>query len=378
MKMKEETIYRNLQKHLDKQAVGFPATKSGAEIRILKRLFSPEEALLAMYLSCQPRSIKDIYETAKSSGMSFTDMETMLDAMLKNGAIGHAIKENIHYYYNLPFVIGMYEWQLDRLTPEFLADVAKYTSDKAFGLEFLSTKLPQMRTIPVEKSIRVEHHVTTYDNLREIINGTDGPIGINECICRKSAGIRGKPCKKTPRLETCMVFSDWAREAIKAGISRLVDKAEALEIARQNQADGLILQPSNNQKVEFVCACCGCCCGMLGIQKMLPKPVDFWATNHYAVVNAESCSGCGTCVDRCQVNAVRIDEKIGISRINLDRCIGCGNCVVSCPSEALSLIKKEKQITPPTNAENLYKIIAENKPGTLSKIRVLARLVLKK
>jgi electron transport complex protein RnfB len=236
MKMKEETVYRNLQKHLDKQAVGFPATKSGAEIRILKRFFSPEEAQMALHLSYQPRSIKDIYETVRSSGISLADMEAVLGAMLKKGSIGHSVKENTDYYFTLPFIVGMYEWQLNRLTPEFLADVAEYASDKAFGLEFLSTKLPQMRTIPVEKSIRVEHHVTTYDNLKEIINTTDGPIGILECICRKAAGIRGKPCKKTARLETCMVFGDWAREAIKMGISRPISQAEALEIARQNEA----------------------------------------------------------------------------------------------------------------------------------------------
>jgi electron transport complex protein RnfB len=134
-----------------------------------------------------------------------------------------------------------------------------------------------------------------------------------------------------------------------------------------------VLQPSNNQKVEFICACCG----MLGIQKMLPRPVDFWAANYYAVVNAEACNGCGTCVKRCQVNAVKMDAKAGIARINLDRCIGCGNCVTSCPSGALSLVKKEKPTTPPADAGNLYKIIGDNKPGTLGKIRVVSRLILK-
>ena len=32
-------IYRKLQEHLDKYAVGFPATKSGVEIKVLKHLF---------------------------------------------------------------------------------------------------------------------------------------------------------------------------------------------------------------------------------------------------------------------------------------------------------------------------------------------------
>jgi ferredoxin len=377
--MKEsEKVYRDLQKHLDQQAVGFPATKSGAEIRILKRLFSPEEARLTMYLSYQPRSLQEVFDTVRPEGMSLADMGKILDGMMSKGAIGRILKQNIQHYYTMPFLIGMYEWQLGKLTPEFLADTDEYFADRNVGLAILSTKLPQMRTIPVEKSIHVDHHVTTYDNLKEIINGTDGPIGINECICRQRAGKKGNPCQKTSRLETCMVFGEWAKEAIKQGMSRSINKAEALEIMRQNEADGLVLQPSNDQKVEFVCACCGCCCGMLGLQKKLPKPVDFWATNYYAVVNTESCTGCGTCVERCQVNAARIDEKAGVSRINLDRCIGCGNCVTSCPSEALSLIRKDKETVPPEDLESLYKTNAENKPGTLGKIKLISRMVLKK
>lgn len=376
--VREEGIYQDLQKHLNKQPVGYPATKSGVEIRLLKRFFNPEEARLAMKLSYKPCSINDIYEVVKESGMSFNDMENMLDEMMKNGGIGHLEREGTRYFFNVPLVIGMYEGQLNRLTPEFLADFDEYTSDKTFGLEFLSTELPQMRTIPVGKSIRPEHHVTTYDHLMDLITGTDGPIVVNECICRKVADSKGNPCQKTARLETCMALGDIAKNCLRTGVGREVSKEEALDIARQNECDGLILQPSNTQKVEFICACCGCCCGMLQVHKLLPKPVDFWATNYYASVDPESCTGCETCVERCQVNAISIDEHLGVSTVNLDRCIGCGNCVSSCPSEAISLFKKEKEVTPPENSEDLYDTIMANKKGTFGKRKLATRLILKR
>lgn len=375
---REEGIYRDLQKHLNEQPVGYPATKSGVEIRLLKRFFNPEEARLAMKLSYKPCSMNDIYEVVKESGMSFNDMEHMLDEMMKNGAIGHLERQGIRYFFNVPLVVGMYEGQLNRLTPEFLADFDEYTSDKAFGLEFLSTELPQMRTIPVRKSIQPEHHVTTYDHLTDLITGTDGPIVVNECICRKAADVKGNPCQKTTRLETCMALGDIAKNCLRIGVGREVSKEEALDITRQNESDGLILQPSNTQKVEFICACCGCCCGMLRVHKMLPKPVDFWSTNYYAWVDPESCTGCETCVERCQINAVSIDENLGISTVNLDRCLGCGNCVSSCPSEAISLLKKEKELIPPENSEDLYDTIMANKKGTFGKIKLATRLILKK
>ena len=47
-----ETVYQDLAKHLDKLSGGFPPSESGAEIRILQRLFTPEEAGLAVTLRC--------------------------------------------------------------------------------------------------------------------------------------------------------------------------------------------------------------------------------------------------------------------------------------------------------------------------------------
>ncbi len=375
---KEEQIYRNLQQHLDEQAVGYPATKSGAEIRILKRFFSPEEAQLAMHLTYKPASIEHIYELAKGSGISFDSVERMLNNMAKNEVIGLVEKEGMRHFFSIPFVVGMFEGQLKRLTPEFLSDVEQYVTDKAFGLSFLSTELPQMRTIPVGKSVSVEHHVTTYDHISDIIRGTEGPFAILECICRKMAGMKGNPCKKTSRQETCMAMGDTARNVIQNARGRAIGREEALEIARTNEADGLVFQPSNTRKVDFVCACCGCCCGMLRVHKMLPKPVDFWATNYYASVNAETCSGCGICAERCQVGAVAVDERSGSSFVNLNRCLGCGNCVVTCPTGAMSLLKKGKEIVPPQDTEGLYEVIMANKKGRLGKMKVAAKLMLRK
>ena len=373
-----EQTYRELQQHLDEQPMGFPATRSGAEIRILKRFFSPEEARLAMHLSYQPRSIERICETVKESGMALSDVDAMLNGMMKNGVIGRIEREGAHYFYNLPFVVGMFEGQLNRLTPEFLKEVEEYTSDRAFGLNSLSTKVPQMRTIPVGKSITVDHHVTTYDHLTEVINRTDGPIVINECLCRKVAAMKGNPCQKTSRVETCMALGDIAKNCVGAGMGRVISREEALDITRENEADGLVLQPSNTQEIEFVCACCGCCCGMLRVHKMLPRPVDFWATNYYASVDTETCTGCGSCVERCQVNALAIEEGHSVPSINPARCIGCGNCVSSCPSQALSLVKKEKEVVPPLDTQDLYRVIMANKKGKLGRIKLAARLILRK
>jgi len=373
-----DRIYRDLQRHLDRQAVGFPATRSGAEIRLLKHFFSPEEARLALHITYRPMPESRICDLAEESGIPRDRAGSMLENMARNGAIERVEKEGVRHYRTMPLVVGMYEYQLNRLTPEFLRDMRQYTSDRAYGLSLLSTERPQMRTIPVGRSIAVEHHVATYDDVSGILDSSEGPFAIIECICRKAAAMRGNPCRKTSRRETCMPIGGMAKHAIENGMGREISREEALEISRMNEADGLVFQPSNAQKADFICACCGCCCGMLGLQKRLPRPVDFWAANYYAAVSSGACTGCGVCVGRCQVEAVTIDEGGNTAVIDPGRCIGCGNCIVTCPAEAMSLVRKESETVPPADTEALLDDIMAHKKGTIGRMMLVAKLMLKR
>jgi electron transport complex protein RnfB len=353
----EDTIYTELRKHLDKQAVGFPATKSGVEIRILKELFTPEQASLALHLRFEPRSAVDIMGDIKDIGLSIAQVKRLLRKMTINGAIGVVEKDDDKCYYLMPLLIGVAEWHSSRSTPQFWVDFNKYLAE-GYGKAYATTRVSQMRTIPVQQSINVEHQVTTYDQVREIINNTEGRIGVTSCMCREGAKSRGEPCKVTSRVETCMIFGDWAEHFIKLG-TREISREEALDIIRQNEEDGLVLQPTNYQKLDFLCSCCGCCCGVLKIQKTLPNPAASWAHNFYAEVDTEICTGCGICAEKCQVDAATVDEQNGYATIYLERCIGCGNCVANCPSDALRLVKVEVQTAPPQERTDLYRILAE-------------------
>ena len=53
-----------------------------------------------------------------------------------------------------------------------------------------------------------------------------------------------------------------------------------------------------------------------------------------AVVEKDTCTGCGACVDVCPVDAIEmVDDTAEIS----DACIDCGQCVDECPVEAISM-----------------------------------------
>ncbi|MBY9011033.1 MAG: 4Fe-4S binding protein [Candidatus Lokiarchaeota archaeon] len=76
-------------------------------------------------------------------------------------------------------------------------------------------------------------------------------------------------------------------------------------------------------------------------------------------MNSETCTGCGTCIDRCQMNALTLVDDI--STVSRDNCIGCGACVPTCPTDAIQLRKKENEIIPPKDWDALYAEILNKK-----------------
>lgn len=368
-------VYVELQKHLDNQAVGFPATRSGVELKILKYIFTPQEAEIACFLSYKFEPLETIFSRVEHLVDSPEALRRSLNAILKKGGIESKIKNGRVHYCNAPLIVGMYEYQQNRLTPEFVRDFNQYTSNKNFGLSFLSSKLPQMRTIPVSRSIHPQHNVSTFDEVKTLLQQAEEPFVIIDCICRKKKTLEGNSCKKTERRETCLAIGSMARMALLSNIGREIARDEAIAIIDHNQQEGLVLQPSNTEAAEFICSCCGCCCGMLRMLQDLPKPIDFWSSNFYAAVERDTCEGCGICVKRCQVGALSVSSKKQPAVVNRDRCIGCGVCVPACPTQSITLVKKPAEVRPPQTREDLHEIIAAGKKGRLGKLKLTGKLL---
>jgi NAD-dependent dihydropyrimidine dehydrogenase PreA subunit len=60
-------------------------------------------------------------------------------------------------------------------------------------------------------------------------------------------------------------------------------------------------------------------------------------TSFFAKVNEDECIGCGTCVEKCPVDAIELEDSV--AHVIEDRCIGCGVCVHFCDQDpnAISL-----------------------------------------
>jgi len=363
MKQKNDDQYRELQQHLDKMPVGFPPTESGIEIKLLKHLFTPKQVQIALQLKFIGEPIKNIYRRLKKKDFiaSKEDLEKKLDEMYFKGLIYRVTKKDTdtNFYASAPFVIGMYEFQLNSLTPEFYKNSEKYLNEVYVREEYNKTGIPQLRVVPLDQVVENENLVYNYDNIEQIIENIGEPIAVMDCICRKGTDLIGNPCKKTDLRETCLTFRRGAVSFIEKGLAREITKEEALKLVEEAKEDGLVLQPGNSISPMSMCICCGCCCGVLVAQKELPGLSRFFATNFYAEVDQYLCEGCGICEGRCNLGAVHVVENL--AQVDREKCIGCGVCVPKCSSGAMNLLSKEVETVPPKDTLTTYTTIMKRK-----------------
>ena len=374
--MESGTLYRQLQQHLDRMPIGFPATESGVEIRILRQLFTPEEAELTLEASAIPEPAATIHRRAK--GMTLAEVTNLLNQMADKGLILriHARREPL--YAKLIFAVGFYERQLKRLTPELERDCREYILG-AYSQASHSKKTTQLRTVPVNKTIAIERNVATYENIRGYVESHGGPFATMDCICRHGRELLGEKCTQTSLKENCLTLGVAAREMVRIGQARSISRENTLELLDAADKEGLVLQPENTRNPLFVCCCCGCCCGVLTSAKRFPQPAEYFSANFQAEVDADLCDSCGVCQSRCQMDAL-VDEDGGPGggkpRVDHARCIGCGLCVTTCPSGALQLVEKARRKVPPDDTKALYMQLLQERYGPWGMAKLAGRKLL--
>ena len=327
-----EDIYRKMQQTLDGYSVGFPATELGVEIEILKYLFSEEDA--AMFLSLSPMVEKPT-AIAERLGRPVEQVAEKLEDMASRGLLFRLKKNDDVKYGATAFVHGIFEFQLPRMNPE-LADLMLKYFENGMDRSLIEAKGTFLRTIPVNKSVTMEHHIAALDDAAEILKNADN-IVVTDCICRKTKDIAGGDCG-APR-EVCFMFGSMGQYYLDNSMGRKIDTDEAIAIVARAQEAGLVTQPSTSRNPNSMCNCCGDCCGVLASIRKDPRPADLVYSNHFSEVDADSCIECGECLSICPMGAIELSEH-GPAVILRERCIGCGVCVPQCPSEAIHLKAK--------------------------------------
>lgn len=348
------TIYERLREHLDSLPTGYPRTESGVELKILKKLFTEEEAGMACRLNPIPETAEQI---ALRLGRDPQKVSDLLYAMSRKGLILRLKGDGGYQYMAMMFIVGILEYQVNNLDRELVEMFEQYGREGMFR-ELIRPQTPQLRVVPVQESLEAAMEIQPYDELRKIISAQK-TIVLADCICRKESALLGHPCQKP--LQACFTFGAIGEFYIENGMGRRVTREEALEVLRQCEEAGLVPSPANAQKTGGMCNCCSCCCGVLKAIKLDPRPSSRVKSNYFARVDEDLCAGCETCLERCQMEAILMEEDR--ATIDLKRCVGCGLCITTCPTKALSLRRKDpgELYVPPAKPIDTYLQIAKER-----------------
>jgi NAD-dependent dihydropyrimidine dehydrogenase PreA subunit len=347
-----EICYQKLAEHLDQLPGGFGPSETGAEYRLLQRLFTPLQAELATHLTLER---EEVHVIADRAGLPIAETETYLNEMSKKGLIFSThLEDGPILYQAAPFVVGIYEFQVNNLSEGLLQDLDDYWS--TIKPRPRPKTIPQMRTIPVGESIEPHLEALPYEQVNELILAHER-FAVAPCICRRKARMMRAGCDAPE--ESCLMFDEWADYYVRDGRGRSIELPEVKEILAKADAANLVLQPTNSRDVAAICCCCGCCCGILGGLKHHPKPAEAVASSFISQLDSDLCDGCWDCMERCQMQALTEDD--GRVFLNADRCIGCGLCVTTCPSGALTLVRKPDSFLTqvPDSINTTWRIISQ-------------------
>ena len=206
-------IYRKLADHLDRLPGGFSPSDTGADLRLLQRLFTPEEADLATHLTLDLEKAQGIADRAR---LPLDKVAQRLDEMSGKGLIfSTQPADGPARYQAVPFVVGIYEFQVNRLSEGFLEDLADYWSTQQHRPR--AQTIPQMRTIPVAQSIEPHMEALPYEQVGKLVDAHDR-FAVAPCICRRHAKMQGGGCDAPE--ESCLMFGDFADYYVRGGRGR--------------------------------------------------------------------------------------------------------------------------------------------------------------
>lgn len=346
--MDEVKLYDELVAHLDQGIMGTP--KSPALIEILKILFPPDEAEIAAELPFENKTIaqlKEIYPDRADS------LEETISRMVGRGTVFTIEKPGQDRTYRLlPSVVGWSEtpfWAgvendvVKKLAPLWL----KYR-EEAFAEEFARGDMPIVRVVPVSKTLEESSDVLPYNALKPMVEKQSYCV-VAKCPCRQIKKYAGEGCDHS--LENCLHFGDMGKYMVEQGMGREISVEETLEILRASNEQGLVHISENLQgHMGTICNCCGCCCTFLDTKKKMGLHV-FSPSSYVANVDADLCAACGTCEERCPMDAISMEDEVAV--VDESVCIGCGVCTPTCDPEAIDLGLRSDAKPPPEVPEML-------------------------
>ncbi len=333
-----DSPYRKLARSLDALPNRFPPAENESDLRLLAKLFSPQEADLAAALLPELEAPGQI---AERLARPLEEIIPLLKEMSRKGLIvmGKTSLGRLGFCL-MPFVVGIYENQLERIDAE-LAQLFEDYFKTSFGRALKIA--PQFhRVIPVRETVKNTMEVHPYESVTSLVNGAQS-WGVQDCICRKQKALIGQDCGHP--VDVCMVLSSKPEAFANSSEIHALSRVESLQTLKRAADAGLVHCVSNNQKdLHYICNCCTCSCGILRGMAELGIANAVARSAFVNRVDEALCIACGDCLSACMFGALKMDLT---AQVEETHCVGCGVCVPTCPQGALGLERRELEAPPP-------------------------------
>ena len=348
--------------------VQFPV--SDTAIAIIDRVVGDNEEELDLVYAFREKPSQTMDQLEESSGFSTKKIEKLATILAKKGLIfNQPSSSGVMIYRLLPLMlVGLMEYkfmveltgsaeekELAGLFEKLLEELRDEIQDHFDTLSPLFNSAPAVdrtvptrqtedgkpiKIIPVDKALDVsDEFVLPSQTVEDIINKFDD-IAVGYCFCRQRRNLLGDSCSTDAPTLNCFTFGKSARHTAAQGFAKKVSKEEALKIMKEAEQAGLIhkaFHPGSRESSPetSICNCCKDCCDTLNLWRSGTLPL-INSTYHLSVIDTESCTGCGICVEWCPTDAIMLNEE-GVAQRDENACFGCGVCSRFCPEEAISL-----------------------------------------
>ena len=354
--------YRLLQQRLDRYVTGAP--DSPTLMKILRLLFSPEEAELARQIPGRPTPLSVL---SAKLGIPGDELAEKMTEMARRGVIFDLEHGGEHYFSLPPVVIGFFEFTFMRAREELpMAELAglfdEYmTEDDRFARAVFQGETQVGRSLVREEALPEDGptEVLDFERASRVV-GSASAIGVSLCVCRHKASHLGKACQRPQRC--CLSLNYSAEAMIRMGNAEPVSADEAMRILADCKEAGLAQTGDNvRRKVAYLCNCCGCCCGMIEAIKRFDIRGAIASSNWIMEVDPSRCKGCGKCAAACPVGAIAIAERSEGQRTRKGAvcdqtlCLGCAVCYSACKSGGVAMKPRQSRVFTP---ETLFDRVA--------------------
>jgi ferredoxin len=362
MKMSDQ-VYVRIAENIDKGIQTAPKADgelSKAFIAFLKIVYTPEEAELVQHLNMHKS--KTVEELVEASGMDGEKVDEIIDTLSKRAAVEGRYKKrlpsiptllNLHMFY--PEIMED-DLEAAKLYQQFFIKERFY---KYYGTSEKGT--PMLRSIPIEQAIHSETQTFSAEEAHAFVKNLETEdLALVPCPCRtRTEKLDIRECKDRLPVAHCVFIGGAAARFEELGLGKRVTKEQAINYIDEVVELGLIPTTGNSVEGPFgiMCMCCGCCCSNVRGRTLWDNPTAVRPSN-FLPQASDDCILCGTCVDRCFLDALSLDEDGGRTMVDPEKCIGCGVCAVTCPEEALRLHRFERSEPTYQSARDLMMTVA--------------------